>query len=123
MSTEQYKYENKTGRNLGLAALLALVSPNMIHANEPSQNEDFPSAIVQFIESSGVDIDFDTLFKESDSITEYVSTETSEYMEYMLDMENIKALVVASKQLMIESDQLDPEFSSIIQKNFMDLLD
>lgn len=75
MSIEQYKYENKTGRNLSFAALLALAGPGMLDANEAtSHSVDFPSAIVQFIQSSDVDIDFDVLFKDSDGITEYVSS-------------------------------------------------
>ncbi len=81
MSTEQYKYENKTGRNLSFVALLALASPNMLHANGVSHDMDFSPTIVGFIQSSDVeDIDIDALLKDSDSVTEYVSLESAEYM-------------------------------------------
>ncbi len=81
MSIEQYKYENKTGRNLSFAALLALAGPGMIDANEAtSPSVNLPSAIVQFIQSSDVDIDFEVLFKDSDGITEYVSLVDAAHM-------------------------------------------
>ena len=91
MSTEQYMYENKTGRNLSFVALLALVSPNILHVNVTSNDKDFPSTIVGFIQSSDVeDIDINALLKDSSS--------------YKSDLKEIVS--IGSNYFLVESDKL-----------------
>lgn len=121
MSVEGYSH-SETGSNYNLLLLLAALAAaqNISNAQESIETvtADTPSAISQSLKYDG-----ELLRAMQSTVTEYDTSMNAEYQEYMDDMENVQKLLMATKILTDESDQLDPEFSNIIQKNFMDLLD
>lgn len=113
--------QSKTGAHYNILLLLALAAAqNISNAQESMKtiSTETPSTVTQSVRRH-----YEALRDTQGTITEYDTEMNVEYQEYITDMENVQKLLMATKSLTEESDQLDPEFSSIIQKNFMDLLD
>ncbi len=112
--------QSQTGANYSLLLLALVAAQSISNAQEPIETitTENPSTISQPLEYT-----YEVLKDIQDTVTEYDTELNLEYQEYITDMENVQKLLMATKSLAEDSDQFDPEFSSIIQKNFMDLLD
>ncbi len=121
MSVEGYDH-SETGSSYNLLLLVAALAAaqNISNAQESIETvtTETPSKISQPLK-----YDYESLRALQGTVTEYDTSMNAEYQGYMDDMENVQKLLIATKLLTDDSDQLDPEFSNIIQKNFMDLLD
>lgn len=121
MSVEGYDH-SETGSSYNLLLLVAALAAAQNISNAQESMETVTTGNPSVV-SQPLKYDFEALRATQSTVTEYNTEINAEYQEYVTDMENVQKLLMATKRLTDESDKLDSEFSNIIQKNFMDLLD